>query len=280
MTRTKKYLACLALLALAAGTCSLTGAPATGQARADQADVAASATAKSSAAQNVLTIEIPEETPVADENGEIPGADGAPAAERKTVTFGRYAQGKDGSEQPIEWLVLDEKDGYTLLLSKKILDTKGWVKSGRDDTTWAETDLCHWLAHDFYDAAFSADEKAQMALFHATQPQNPRYATPAGEATTEPVSLLSYQELIHYLPTDRERRTAPTAYAAAQGCYQNPEGDSAWWLRSPGPTPTLPEHLASWGNLGARAHYIDDASIGVRPVIWVKTSYLANKTEE
>lgn len=114
-----------------------------------------------------------------------------------------------------------------------------------------------------------------MALFHAVQPQNPRYDTPAGEPTADTVSLLSYQKLIHYMPTDKERRTSPTEYAIQQGCYQNPEGDSAWWLRSPGPSAAVPEHLASWGNLGARTHYIDDASIGVRPVIWVDSTYLA-----
>ena len=78
------------------------------------------------------------------------------------------------------------------------------------------------------------------------------------------------------MPTDLERKTKPTDYAAQQGCYLNPDGDSAWWLRSPGPTATVPEHLASWGNLGARTHYIDDYTIGVRPVIWVSTEYLGS----
>ena len=108
-----------------------------------------------------------------------------------------------------------------------------------------------------------------------TQPANPRYDTPAGEATRDRVTLLSYQELVTYMPTDLIRKTKPTDYAAAQGRYLNPEGDSAWWLRSPGPTPTVPEHLASWGNLGARTHYIDDSSIGVRPAVWARTSALS-----
>lgn len=230
--------------------------------------------------RKVMTINIPEKTPTADSNGEIPGADATSNVQRKTVTFGRYYQDNAKELKPLEWIVLDEQDGYTLLMTKQIIASKGWVNKGRDDVTWAESDLRQWLDMDFYNTAFSDEEQSHMASFCAVQPQNPRYDTPAGKETVSPVSLLSYQELIHYMPTDFERRTQPTTYAVQQGCYLNPEGDSAWWLRSPGPTPTLPEHLASWGNLGARAHYIDDNSIGVRPVIWVNSAYLAEVNGE
>lgn len=227
--------------------------------------------------KKIMTIQITEEIPVADKNGEIPGSKEAPKNQRRTVLFGNYYQDKSGSEKkPVEWLVLDEQDGYTLLMTKDIVDSKGWVNKGRKDITWAETDLRQWLNKDFYNTAFSPSEQSQMALFNAVQPQNPRYETPAGKATVDQVSILSYQELIHYMPTNLERRAKPTDYAAQQGCYLNPEGDSAWWLRSPGPTATLPEHLASWGNLGARDHFIDDYTIGVRPAVWVKSGYLAS----
>lgn len=225
--------------------------------------------------KKVMTIKITEEIPIADKDGQIPGSKETPKNQRKTVFFGNYYKDKSGNEKkPVEWLVLDEQDGYTLLMTKDIVDSKGWVNNGRNDITWAQTDLRQWLNNDFYNAAFSPSEQSQMALFNAVQPQNPRYKTPAGKATVDTVSILNYQELIHYMPTNLERRAKPTGYAAEQGCYLNPEGDSAWWLRSPGPTATLPEHLASWGNLGARDHYIDDYTIGVRPTVWVKSDYL------
>jgi predicted small lipoprotein YifL len=223
----------------------------------------------------VITIDLPEDIPVADEDGEIPGADGEADFSPEIVTFGRFYQDADGNElAPIEWMVLDEKDGYSLLLTRQIIASKGWVNEGRDDITWEETDLRQWLDNDFYNTAFTAEEQGAIATFDTTQLPNPWYDTPAGNSTLDKVSLLSYQELVTYMPTDAIRQTTPTAYAIAQGCYLNPEGDSAWWLRSPGPTPTIPEHLASWGNLGARTHYIDDNTIGVRPVLWVKTSSL------
>ena len=44
----------------------------------------------------------------------------------ETVTFGTYEQdGNTGNgAEPIEWYVLDEKDGKTLLISKYILDAQ------------------------------------------------------------------------------------------------------------------------------------------------------------
>lgn len=225
--------------------------------------------------KTIMTIEIPNDTPVADQNGEIPGAKSVSQRVRDTVTFGNFYQDSEGKElTPVEWLVLDEQNGYTLLLTKPIIASMGWVNKGRNGVTWAETDLREWLNNEFFNTAFSEKAKKNMALFRATQPQNPRYDTPAGKETIDNVSILSYQELIKYMPTDLERKTKPTNYAIQQGCYLNPDGDSAWWLRSPGPIATVPEHLASWGNLGARTHYIDDVSIGVRPIIWVKSDYL------
>lgn len=224
----------------------------------------------------VIRIDVPEVVPTADSNGEIPGSKDVPNVVRETVSFGRFYEDASQKElKPIKWIVLDKKDGYSLLMTRQIVESKGWMETGKGGAAWAESDLRRWLDGAFYDTAFSPEEKKHMALFDAVQPQNPRYSTPAGKSTIDPVSILSYQELIHFMPTNLERRTSPTDYAAAKGCYQNRDGDGAWWLRSPGPKADVPEHLASWGNLGARTHLIDDATIGVRPVIWVESQYLS-----
>lgn len=226
----------------------------------------------------VMATNITEKIPAADSNGEIPGADGVSDAERETVTFGSFYQEASGSTLvPVKWIVLDEKDGYALLMTDRIIASRGWMDADSEGATWAESNLRRWLDNDFYNTAFSDEEKSHMALFDAVQLPNPRYDTPAGEATVDPVSLLSYQELIHYMPTDEERKTTPTDFAIAEGCYQNPDGDAAWWLRSPGPSADAPEYLASRGNLGARTHYINDSTIGVRPVVWVESGYLSEE---
>lgn len=223
----------------------------------------------------VITIDAPNDTPVADADGKIPTSDNVSNIARDTVLFGQYYQDAAGAQlSPIEWIVLDEKDGYSLLLTKQIIDSKGWINQGRDAITWADSDLKQWLAGEFFNTAFTAEEQAAVATFDVTQPQNPRYSTPAGEPTLDKVTLLSYQELVKYMPTDSERKVKPTAYAVSQGCYENGDGDAAWWLRSPGESAASPEYLASAGSFGARTHYNDERIIGVRPAIWVKTTEL------
>lgn len=295
MMRGKLLLTCLMLMAMPPGVCNGNNSGTIGEPLVASVETAANEHQRGAAyatapekdnrtesgtaaiyGKHVVTIDIPEETPVADSNGQIPGADGISSVDRKTVLFGRFYQEASADElRPIQWIVLGEKDGYTLLMTKQIIASKGWVNEGRNGVTWAQTDLRHWLDNEFFNTAFSFVEQKNMALFNAVQHQNPRYDTPAGEGTVDRVSILSYQELIHYMPTNLERKTKPTEYAIKQGCYLNPDGDSAWWLRSPGPNAAVPEHLASWGNLGARTHYVDDSSIGVRPVIWVNSDYLA-----
>lgn len=260
----------------AANTSESTAGGASQKSEDGQASDAESVYDASSDGRPVMKIRISEEIPAADSDGEIPGADGTPDTKRDTVTFGNFYQDTDGKKMtPVKWIVLDEQNGYSLLMTDQIIASKGWMEKENKGSTWAETDLRRWLDQDFYNAAFSDEEKSHMALFDAVQPQNPRYKTPAGKATVDPVSLLSYQELIRYMPTDGERKTKPTDYAIEEGCYQNPDGDAAWWLRSPGPEANIPEHLASGGNLGARTHYIDDSTIGVRPVIWVESGYIS-----
>ena len=86
--------------------------------------------------KTIMTIDVPADTPVADSNGEIPGADAVSDIARQTVIFGNYYQDSAGAElTPVEWIVLDEQDGYTLLMTKSIIASMGWVKEGRNDIT-------------------------------------------------------------------------------------------------------------------------------------------------
>ena len=191
-----------------------------------------------------------------------------------SVYFGRYYQDKDGKElAPIEWTVLDNKDGKTLLITAKTIDSKPFHQK-RKAVTWDRSDLRTWLNGIFLATAFNAEERAAIALTEVTMLKNPRFDTPVGKPTRDKVFLLSYEECLRYMPTDADRKNFPTEYAVAQGCYVNTDGHAAWWLRSNGMSKTEPEHLATWGNFSLRHHHVDDPSIGNRPAIWVNTEYL------
>lgn len=76
--------------------------------------------------KTIMTIDVPADTPVADSNGEIPGADAVSDIARQTVIFGNYYQDSAGAElTPVEWIVLDEQDGYTLLMTKQLIASMG-----------------------------------------------------------------------------------------------------------------------------------------------------------
>ena len=107
-----------------------------------------------------------------------------------TVTFGNYEQG-DG-QAPIEWVVLDRQEDRALLLSKYALDAKPFHEVEDRNVTWAECTLRAWLNGDFYNSAFSDEERARIV-----QVTN---ATANAPDTQDCVFLLSLDELNAYFP--------------------------------------------------------------------------------
>ena len=193
---------------------------------------------------------------------------------KATVLFGKYYQDNEGQMlSPVEWNVLDEKGGKTLLITAKTIDSKPFHQK-RKAVTWDRCDLRQWLNGAFLQTAFTDEEQSAIAVTDLPAVKNPRFDTPVGKATRDKVFLLSYEECLRYMPTDADRKNFPTEYAVAQGCYVNTDGHAAWWLRSNGMNKTEPEHLATWGNFSLRHHHVDDPIIGDRPAVWVNTEYL------
>ncbi len=196
------------------------------------------------------------------------------AAPGQVVTFGKYYQDKEGKKRTaLEWLVLDDKDGKTLLITKNVINAVPF-HNVRETVTWDNSDLRNWLNKNFLRDAFSKKEQKAIVLSDVSAVKNPRFDTPVGKPTQDKVFLLSYEECLRYMPTDQDRKCFPTDYAIAHGCYQNKDGHAAWWLRSNGMSETEPEHLATWGNFSLRHHHVDDPIIGVRPSIWVDSKKL------
>ena len=79
----------------------------------------------------------------------------------KVIRFGFFDQDNDPSNmEPIEWYVLDQKDGKMLIVSKEILDFRAYDDGTH--TTWADSTLRAWLNSEFLNTAFSAEEKAKI----------------------------------------------------------------------------------------------------------------------
>ena len=185
---------------------------------------------------------------------------------KMTVYLGSYPQSNTEPE-PIEWLVLAENDDQMLLLSREVLVSLPWHNT-HTAVTWDNCDLRAWLNGEFLESAFSGEEQAAILSVTLDNSDDYGYDTPVGTSTQDQVFLLSVSEVQAYLPEDL-RTVAPTSYALSHGAYTNGEGQCAWWLRSPGMTPTSPAYLASAGTIGSRAYEVDETIIGVRPALWV-----------
>ena len=190
------------------------------------------------------------------------------------ITFGSYEQdgNKENGAEPIEWEILDVKNGKLLVISRYILDAKPYNEES-GDVTWETCTLRKWLNKDFYDSAFKAGEKKKIVKTKISNPDNKYakdnnmgYGADGGKATKDNVFLLSVSEIRKYYKFNMWEKeynigfypalmTEGTQYAIVNelstgtisesdyketfesiGYNKNCIGRTygVWWLRSPG----------------------------------------------
>lgn len=192
------------------------------------------------------------------------------------IKFGKYEQDNDTSngKEDIEWLVLVKDDNKMLAISNKAIDSKPY-HSSYCGTTWEECSLRRWLNDTFVNEAFTPEEQEKILITDVTADVNPDYDTDAGNDTKDKVFLLSIQEVNKYFNNDSERQCVPTEYAKANGAYTNiasKKNDTplcGWWLRSSGIQQDNAAVVISYGSIKSAGYSINDASVSVRPVMWI-----------
>ena len=205
----------------------------------------------------------------------------------QSITLGHYPQTAAGNDQtPIEWIVLDVRDGKALVISKYGLDAKPynteWV-----DTTWEHCTLRAWLNDEFLNKAFSAEEQAAILTTEVDNSSAQGFSgwkMDYGNNTQDKVFLLSYAEAHQYFGVEHysvsgsdqntAARVAPTEYAIQAGPFikrdsQTADGKPAgyWWLRSPGTRRSRTAHVDDDGSLGDSP--VSAGNYVVRPAFWV-----------
>ena len=190
------------------------------------------------------------------------------------VTFGSYPQTEAGNDDtPIEWLVLENNGETALLVSRYALDCKPYNEK-QEDNTWERCTLCSWLNNEFFDKAFSAEEKQSIIQSEVSADKNPKYSTNLGNVTKDNVFLLSFVEANKFFKSNDARKCAPTDYAIQQGAYTSDsskvEGRKActWWLRSPGYFSYSATSVGIDGFIYDR--YVSRSSGAVRPCVRVR----------
>lgn len=187
------------------------------------------------------------------------------------ITFGAYEQDNDrenGSE-PVEWQVLAAEDGRVLIISKYALDAKpyntSWIRR-----TWEGCTLRKWLNKDFYNSAFSPDEKAKILVVTNANPDHPITGIKGGRDTQDRIFLLTIDEAASLFPSDEARRCRATAYAKANGSYLNEYNGSSWyWLRSRGAYSLTGSLVLFSGYVNTVGYGVNNTGGYVRPVLWL-----------
>lgn len=183
-----------------------------------------------------------------------------------TVKIGHFEQDNDPQNGPeeIEWYVIDYKDGKYFLVSKYVLTYRQYGVI-HYDRTWETSLLRAYLNSEFFDTAFTEQEK--------------QFITPTAlpEGVTDRVFLLSQKDVKDVVIDGFLIMGIATDYAVAQGLevyniFFNPMHkdrgtyDIAWYyLRG---SSTLP---GAFGNVGHKD--------GVRPVMWIDESYVNGNQE-
>ena len=208
------------------------------------------------------------------------------------VTFGRYEQDSDAGNgpEPVEWIVLDVKDGKALLISQYGLDSQPFEEEFTG-ITWAECSLRTWLEETFLPAAFTAEEQAAILLTDVdnSKAQGSQYSTVSdGEDTQDRLFLLSCKEFDQYANTiwlnthSTKAGVILTSYAGERGAEQNdryyiPDGPFMifpgwWWLRSPGQYRN--QASVVWADGWVQDMYVNSTGGCVRPAFWLDLSKL------
>lgn len=199
------------------------------------------------------------------DNADDEMADFAPSVGAEDIfTFGSYPQTDDGDiDSPISWQVLAKKGNKALLISQYALDSLPY-NAKHAFVAWKNCSLRSWLNDEFFNRAFSSDEKA--------------YIIKPDDASKNPdnVFLLSSSDAKAYFHGDSSRVCLPTDYANSQGIHLDEQSSAPsscyWWLRSSGADDGFAECVCNDGSISSRGYEVDSTAIGVRPCIWVLLS--------
>lgn len=201
--------------------------------------------------------------------------------------------------EPIEWLVVEEKEESIILLSDKALDSTHYYgpydENDEDNkidhngglgylSNYQLSSIRNWLNNYFYNLAFNDEEKNKILATHVNNKLEDNLKEYECEDTIDNVYLLSKEEVLKYFPIERKMRIYPTNYNEINiSCLST--FYYRYWLRTP--YDKCDVCLADLGHIDKNdemvyiSHfYTDSVSTGVRPAIRIKKDNIKYKLPE
>ena len=196
------------------------------------------------------------------------------------VYFGHYEQDKNllNGNEPILWRVLEVADDNLLLLSEKGLICKNYNDTFTN-VTWETSTLRAWLNGAFLDTAFTNKERDAIQDTLVVNKDSETYKTSGGNDTIDKAYLLSYDEVQNNafgfqsgISNKSKSRQMKLIESALEDGYVNKDnGNTCWWLRSPGITSQYAAYVFTVGSI-TESYFVGRRNDAVRPVIRVKLS--------
>ncbi len=191
------------------------------------------------------------------------------------ILFGSCRQNADGSEEPVEWQVLEHDDKSTLLISKYILDALPYQEDPMKDPEWQTSTLRSRLR-----SVVKFKLKDAVKLIPVKK----------GDSLGDYFNVLSSEEVNKYFTLDTMWIASPTDYVRNEyrGDASCPESDDpysyfhrkavegCWWLRDISEDSGSALFVDSYGDIvhanGNFGAWENDC-LGVRPVIRVNIAF-------
>ena len=187
--------------------------------------------------------------------------------------------------EPICWRVLDPLTG--LVLAETILDSQDYYHFLDDYRTidgktvypsnYAYSSIRQWLNEDFYNTAFTSEQKSNIKTTHLENKSTFGYDYYSAD-TNDKIFLLSYWDMLNtsygfnsiWSENDTARMAQGSDYAKAQGLYvlrssgSSYDDNSLWRLRSPGKHNSA-SCVTSSSSVYDYGGNVDETYMGIRP---------------
>lgn len=170
------------------------------------------------------------------------------------VALGQYASAKDGTPAPLLWRVLKTQNNKSYLMSDLVIDTKAVDSKAEQYTGYEKCELQLWLNGAFYKNVFSDAEKplvsADLSGYYVSLPED-------SDLKDEAMGFIS----------QAARQAKPSAYAKGKDLNSYQGGYAPYWTRTLASKASSQRAILKEGSVGYKN--VDDARIGIRPVIWL-----------
>ena len=204
----------------------------------------------------------------------------APGISAETRVGDKVALGRLNGET-LTWTAIAQGVGSVLLLSDNVLARMAFAPEDKNNARWKDSAVRAWLNGEFYDGAFTDDEKALIAETKIkTDVFDFDTYTTLSEVTDDKVFLLSGVEFAKYVVTVGDLRFGiPTKAVLDDGVYMaDVEGSDtvkqacSWILRDDGEQESYntPDVYGYDGTVSLYGNSKTNTS-GIRPAMWVTT---------